>query len=71
PADRLGDVTPYDAPVLWIAGADSRYVRDEHVDAMRALFPQAQRVRVKNAGHWVHSEQPAVFEQVLRRFLAA
>lgn len=71
PADRLGDVTPYDAPVLWIAGADSRYVRDEHADAMRALFPQAQRVRVKNAGHWVHSEQPAVFEQVLRRFLAA
>lgn len=71
PEEALADVTPYDGPVLWIAGAESRYVRDEHVDAMRALFPQVHRLRVKNAGHWVHSEQPAVFEEVLRRFLAA
>jgi pimeloyl-ACP methyl ester carboxylesterase len=27
-------------------------------------------VLVKGAGHWVHSEQPAVFLEVLRRFLA-
>jgi pimeloyl-ACP methyl ester carboxylesterase len=26
-------------------------------------------VTVKDAGHWVHSEQPEVFLQVLRRFL--
>jgi pimeloyl-ACP methyl ester carboxylesterase len=26
-------------------------------------------VRVKNAGHWVHSEQPEVFVETLRRFL--
>ncbi len=71
PEAALADVAPYDGPVLWIAGADSRYVRDEHTEAMRALFPQVHRVRVKNAGHWVHSEQPAVFEQVLRRFLAS
>ncbi len=69
PEAALADVAPYDGPVLWIAGADSRYVRDEHTEAMRALFPQVHRVRVKNAGHWVHSEQPAVYEQVLRRFL--
>jgi pimeloyl-ACP methyl ester carboxylesterase len=27
-------------------------------------------VRVKNAGHWVHSEQPEVFLETVRRFLA-
>jgi pimeloyl-ACP methyl ester carboxylesterase len=26
-------------------------------------------VTVKGAGHWVHSEQPVAFVQVLRRFL--
>jgi pimeloyl-ACP methyl ester carboxylesterase len=28
-------------------------------------------VRVKNAGHWVHSEQPEVFLETLKRFLSA
>jgi pimeloyl-ACP methyl ester carboxylesterase len=26
-------------------------------------------VTVKGAGHWVHSEQPEVFLEVLRRFV--
>jgi pimeloyl-ACP methyl ester carboxylesterase len=28
-------------------------------------------VTVKGAGHWVHSEQPEVFVEVLRRFVDA
>jgi pimeloyl-ACP methyl ester carboxylesterase len=69
PAERLGDVAPYDGPVLWLGGARSDYVRDEYAPAMNALFPRNRRVTVKNAGHWVHSEQPEVFVEVLRRFL--
>jgi pimeloyl-ACP methyl ester carboxylesterase len=26
-------------------------------------------VKIKNAGHWVHSEQPEVFLETVRRFL--
>lgn len=70
PAERLGGVAPYDGPVLWLRGASSGYVRDEHAPAMDALFPHNRRVTIKNAGHWLHSEQPAVFVEVLRRFLA-
>jgi pimeloyl-ACP methyl ester carboxylesterase len=69
PEDRLGDLAPYDGPVLWVGGADSRYVAAEHVAAMDRLFPRNRRVTVKGAGHWVHSEQPEVFIEVLRRFL--
>ena len=25
----------------------------------------------KNAGHWVHSEQPEIFTETLRRFLVS
>ena len=39
PADRLEGVAPYDGPVLWVAGADSRYVRSEHEAAMRRAVP--------------------------------
>jgi pimeloyl-ACP methyl ester carboxylesterase len=59
----------YDGPVLWIAGADSHYVLDEDRPHMEELFPRTRLVRVKNAGHWVHSEQPEVFVEALRRFL--
>jgi pimeloyl-ACP methyl ester carboxylesterase len=65
----LGDVTPYDGPVLWVGGADSDYATPEHAAAMDALFPRNRRVTVKGAGHWVHSEQPEVFLEVVRRFV--
>jgi esterase len=75
--DRLAEIgdwpdlqtPPYEGPVLWVAGANSRYILPEHADPMRRLFPRVRQVSVKNAGHWVHSEQPEVFLAILRRFL--
>jgi pimeloyl-ACP methyl ester carboxylesterase len=69
PEDRLTDVAPYDGPVLWLSGARSDYVREDYAPAMERWFPHTRRVTIKNAGHWLHSEQPAVFVEVLRRFL--
>ncbi len=60
----------YDGPVLWIAGANSTYVLPQDRERMDALFPSTRLVRVKNAGHWVHSEQPEIFTETLRRFLS-
>jgi pimeloyl-ACP methyl ester carboxylesterase len=59
----------FGGPVLWIAGANSAYVLDDDRPHMDALFPSTRLVRIKNAGHWVHSEQPEVFLETLRRFL--
>ncbi len=59
----------FDGPVLWIAGANSHYVLPEDRSGMDALFPGTRLVRIKNAGHWVHSEQPEIFVEALRRFL--
>ncbi len=59
----------YPGPTLWIAGATSTYVLDEDRPRMDALFPATRLARVKNAGHWVHSEQPEVFLGLLRQFL--
>ena len=74
--DRLTEIagwpeTPgrYDGPVLWLAGESSDYVRPGLVPAMRALFPRVRLIRVKNAGHWVHADQPAVFVATVRAFL--
>jgi pimeloyl-ACP methyl ester carboxylesterase len=59
----------FDGPVLWIAGANSTYVLPEDRPHMDALFPATRLVRIKGAGHWVHSEQPDIFLETLRRFL--
>jgi len=59
----------FDGPVLWVAGAESGYVRDVDRPPMTALFPHTRLVRIKGAGHWVHSEQPAVFLAAVTRFL--
>jgi pimeloyl-ACP methyl ester carboxylesterase len=59
----------FDGPVLWIAGANSTYVLPEDRLRMDELFPATRLVTIKNAGHWVHSEQPEIFLQTLRLFL--
>jgi Predicted hydrolases or acyltransferases (alpha/beta hydrolase superfamily) len=61
----------YEGPVLWIAGATSHYVLPEDRARMDELFPSTRLVRVKGAGHWVHSEQPEVFLRTVRAFLDA
>jgi pimeloyl-ACP methyl ester carboxylesterase len=68
PGERLGDAT-YDGPVLWVGGASSDYADEAHAPEMDRRFPRNRRVLVKGAGHWVHSEQPETFLEVLRRFL--
>ncbi|MCW2774855.1 MAG: alpha/beta hydrolase fold protein [Nocardioides sp.] len=70
PEDELAGTAPYPGRTLWVAGQDSPYIRDEYAAAMDRWFPNTRRVTIKGAGHWVHSEQPQVFTEVLRRFLA-
>jgi pimeloyl-ACP methyl ester carboxylesterase len=69
PEQELAGTPPYLGPVLWIAGERSHYVTPAYGEAMDRWFPRNRLVTVKGAGHWVHSEQPEVFLDVLRRFL--
>jgi pimeloyl-ACP methyl ester carboxylesterase len=71
PEEQLAGTPPYEGRTLWVAGQTSAYVQDEYAAAMDRWFPRNRRVTIKGAGHWVHSEQPKVFIEVLRRFLAA
>ena len=61
----------FDRPVLWLAGANSDYVRDEDVPRMKDLFPRVVRVTVRDAGHWLHADQPEAFVSAVRTVLTA
>jgi esterase len=59
----------YAGPSLFVTGANSDYVRPEHRPIVRSLFPTARFVAIKNAGHWVHADNPAGFLSVVEAFL--
>lgn len=61
----------YHGPTLFVSGAASDYVLPEHRPAIRALFPAARFVTLKNAGHWLHADNPEGFIAVLEAWLAA
>jgi len=58
-------------PALFLTGALSDYVRPEHRDSIRALFPAARFARFAKSGHWLHVDQPDAFIATVRIFLDA
>jgi esterase len=65
------DNTLYQGPALFVAGGRSDYLLPEYEPATRRLFPNAHIVRIPNAGHWVHAEQPQAFLEIVEPFLGA
>jgi pimeloyl-ACP methyl ester carboxylesterase len=60
----------YPGPTLVLGGERSTYIRPEHRDRFRVLFPAAQFATVPGAGHWVHAENPQGFLALVEPFLA-
>ena len=54
---------------LVIRGADSAYVSDADMAAVRSLFPCCQLVTLANTGHWLHAEKPTEFNAQVMAFL--
>lgn len=55
-------------PTLFLAGAQSNYVKTEYRPRIKSLFPMAKFAKIPNAGHWLHAEAPRAFEETVRAF---
>lgn len=62
-----GGITGF--PALFISGGNSEYIRPADLQIIQDIFPTAEVVKVPGAGHWVHSEQPALLVKTIRYFL--
>ena len=60
-----------EAPALFLSGGASDYVRPEHRQTIRALFPAARMAKIPGAGHWLHADRPEATAGTLRAFLDA
>ena len=61
----------YDGPALFLGGARSDYILPEHRPLIRGLFPRARMAVLRDAGHWLHADNPEGFIAVVEAFLAA
>jgi pimeloyl-ACP methyl ester carboxylesterase len=63
------EAEPYRTPALFLAGERSDYIRAEHRPAIRALFPAARFATLRDAGHWLHADNPGGFIAVVQSAL--
>lgn len=59
----------YVGPTLFLKGGDSAYIQDKHRPIIEKMFPRVQLQVVANAGHWLHAEQPQIFNNLVAEFL--
>lgn len=59
----------FSSPVLIVVG-DRDWIVPESTEMWADAFPDAQVVRIPNAGHLVHAEQPRAYLEALTAFLA-
>ncbi|MBL4762001.1 MAG: alpha/beta fold hydrolase [Gammaproteobacteria bacterium] len=59
----------YIGPSLFIAGELSEFISATEQQQLCQSFTAAQVKTIKNAGHWVHAEQPQPFMEALWSFL--
>jgi len=61
--------TNHNGPVLFLRGENSDYLRSEHFPMIEKYFPMASMHTIKNAGHWLHAEQPQAVLDKITSFL--
>lgn len=54
---------------LFMGGENSDYIKDPDKKDIDRLFPNNHLIYIKNAGHWLHAEQPSAVVETIKAFL--
>lgn len=65
----LPSLTVYQGKILFLKGENSGYITKDDIHLIKAHFPKAEIKTVKNAGHWLHAENPQDFYNYVAEFL--
>ena len=66
--DRVGQL--HRRPVLIVWGMKDSAFQPYQLDRWTSLVPEAEVVRIDDAGHWPHEEQPSRVVEAIQRFLS-
>ena len=71
--DEIGEALPthvtFEGEALFLKGDRSEYISDEDKNAITSQFDNAMIVTIKNAGHWLHAENPKGFFEAVMNFV--
>merc|ERR1712035_20491 len=59
----------FDNPTMFLKGEKGDYIMEEDPDEIFRLFPNADIQEIKNAGHWLHADQPGLFIEKVAEFI--
>uniref|UniRef100_A0A7S1Y0J3 AB hydrolase-1 domain-containing protein n=1 Tax=Phaeomonas parva TaxID=124430 RepID=A0A7S1Y0J3_9STRA len=68
-ATAVGLTYPGDA--FFVSGGRSQFIRSSHLPELSALFPNFKIAKIRDAGHWLHHEDPAGSQEMVKTFLDA
>lgn len=69
---KVIDALPSDTvetPTLFVRGGNSNYILNEDWPLIKDQFLKSHLVTIKNAGHWLHAEQPEAFSGTVTTYL--
>ena len=69
--NSLPDKSCQGPQVLFLSGTLSNYIQREDRSTIKQYFPQARFVKLKDAGHWLHIDQPEAVSHSVKLFLQA
>ena len=67
--EALSSFTKFEGPVLFLKGELSNYIVPSDEPLVKAHFPNSKIMEIKNAGHWLHAENPIQFYKKVIDFL--
>lgn len=67
--DALPSFTVFENETLFLKGSKSDYITQNEEPIIEAHFPNSKIVEIKNAGHWLHAENPKQFYAEVSSFL--
>ncbi|MBP1838330.1 alpha/beta fold hydrolase [Formosa algae] len=71
---EVGEALPihaeFDGDTLFLRGDKSEYIALQDEGVIKSHFPNAQIVTIKNAGHWLHAENPEDFYNEVIGFIS-
>ncbi len=66
--EAQGNGKTIDHEVLFVRGEKSDYISDDDQVDIRSTFDKAKFITIKDAGHWIHAEQPSIFTEIVKNY---